>query len=95
MLITKLLKANIITYTAVANFVFSKEMHGELVKWVKYSVFILNWKFSWLIWNCNFRSYVWEILHSAIRRQIFTMKNVEKELNELRDPNKKVFGYNF
>ena len=31
-LTTKLLKANIVSYTAVANFVFSKEMHGELVK---------------------------------------------------------------
>ena len=60
-LVTKLLKANIISYTAIANFVFSKEMHNDLMK-----------------------NYVWNILHSAIRRQIQSVKDLERDLNELR-----------
>ena len=60
-LVTKLLKANIISYTAIANFVFSKEMYADLMK-----------------------SYVWNILHSAIRRQIQSVKDLERDLNELR-----------
>ena len=60
-LVTKLLKANIISYTAIANFVFSKEMYSDLMK-----------------------SYVWDILHSAIRRQIQSVKDLERDLNEMR-----------
>lgn len=60
-LVTKLLKANIISYTAIANFVFSKEMYADLTK-----------------------SYVWNILHSAIRRQIQSVHDLERDLNELR-----------
>lgn len=59
-LVTKLLKANIISYTAIANFVFSKEMYSDLMK-----------------------SYVWNILHSAIKRQIQTVKDLERDLKEL------------
>lgn len=60
-LITKLLKANIITYNAIAKFVFSKDMYSDLMK-----------------------SYVWNILHSAIRRQIQSVNDLERELNEMR-----------
>lgn len=61
-LVTKLLKANIISYTAIANFVFSKEMYSDLMK-----------------------SYVWNILHSAIRRQIQSVKDLKRDLDELRE----------
>lgn len=60
-LVTKLLKANIISYTAIANFVFSKDMYSDLMK-----------------------SYVWNILHAAIKRQILTVNDLERDLNEMR-----------
>lgn len=62
----KLLKAGIVDFPAVANWIFSKELANDFT-----------------------RSYIWEILHSTIRRHIKQVENLQKKLQELKEAKEK------
>lgn len=94
----KFLKTGIIECSAIANWIFSKEMASEFTKFVllhfnktHLSIFKLSAKYSAISENSNTSSnfvsrlYIWEILHLTIRKMNKHVTKLSTELTEARE----------
>lgn len=88
-LVDKMIRTQIVDCAAVANWIFSPDMAHDFTRYVL-TVLLYNslWsKVGTYVAVCIgwVRLYVWEILHSTIRKMNKHVQKIQKELEEAKD----------
>lgn len=94
-LVDKMIRTQIVDCAAVANWLFSQDMAHEFTRWGINQCGGLSWTFfTFLPASVNkkikdpvpsSRLYIWEILHSTIRKMDKHVQKIQLELEEAKD----------
>lgn len=90
-LVDKMIRTQIVDCAAVANWLFSQDMAHQFTRWANSGkqLVCLTRSLCCDSWTetpfASFRLFVWEILHSTIRKMNKHVQKIQKELEESKD----------
>lgn len=87
-LVDKMIRTQIVDCAAVANWLFSQDMAHEFTRWVRvgggFLFYPLNSSHLKNLWFSS-RLFIWEILHSTIRKMDKHVQKIQQELEGAKD----------
>lgn len=97
-LVDKMIRTQIVDCAAVANWLFSQDMAHEFTRWGRGGKTAPGWdrfqskfktnhffKNAMLFFFFSFRLFIWEILHSTIRKMDKHVQKIQQELEGAKD----------